>query len=427
MKPSCAPRTHRPAPTARGKALLLCALAFQLSLVVSLRTGLWERWTFDSTATHGRLGWDFYALYQAGHNLLSGVSAYESDDHRIEVVVPRHTPYRYLPFPAYTLGLVASLVRAPLAYGLWVAVLEALLIGCAAAAWRLAGGGDRGAALASAWLLFSPVYLELYLGQFSLVQAAWVLLGLWAADTAAPPRAPLLDAAWALSLLWKQNTALWLPVWVRHRRWRTLGRGGLAVFLLSAPYFALYPEALRSFAANLVSGPPSPHLGNLGARQLLYSLTSAVVPAPEWAGHALAQWALMALVVILSLRATWRDGSADLVAPLCLWTVNFFLLYHDVWEHHYVLLLPVYTALLARHPARELWLLLAVTALWTPYRLIDLRGLAAVDASMRWTPLEPRGLDILYHASKAAPALLLWAWLLRLVSRGDRHPSRSPS
>ena len=59
----------------RGRVLLALAVAFHLSMLLSWRLGLWNRFTFDSTATHGRRGWDFYALYQAGRNVLTGVTA----------------------------------------------------------------------------------------------------------------------------------------------------------------------------------------------------------------------------------------------------------------------------------------------------------------------------------------------------------------
>jgi hypothetical protein len=404
----------------RGVALLICAALFHASLGLSLRTGWWHRFTFDSTVTHGRLGWDFYALYQAGRNVLTGVSVYESADHLIDIVVPRHTPYRYLPLPACTLGVALNLVRAPVAYYLWVAFLQILLAVCAVAAWRVGGGGDRGAPLAAIWLLYTPVYLEYYMGQFSLVQAALILVMLLAAGAGlrrghAPWR---LNVAWAASLLWKQNTGLFAPLLLRQRRWRTLLVGGAAVVLLSAPYLIWYPEALGSFAGNLVSGPPGHQLGNHGVRQLLYGLSTTFLPAPDWPGHQLIQQLWVGLVLALTLWATWRQPTDDLVMPLCLWTASYFMLYHHVWEHHYVLLLPVYTVLLARERSPWLWLLLAFTAIWTPYRLIDPQGLAAVDASMRWTPLSPRWLHLLYHASKAGPTLVLWGMLWRWVAWG---------
>jgi hypothetical protein len=63
----------------------------------------------------------------------------------------------------------------------------------------------------------------------------------------------------------------------------------------------------------------------------------------------------------------------------------------------------------------------ALIAIWTPYRLVDPVGLAAYHAPMRWTPLAPPLVDVLYHASKAAPTLALFAWLVRGLLR---RPSR---
>jgi hypothetical protein len=75
-----------------------------------------------------------------------------------------------------------------------------------------------------------------------------------------------------------------------------------------------------------------------------------------------------------------------------------------------------------RSRSRGLLGLYALIAVWTPYVFIDPQGLAAYHAPLRWTPLEPRALDVLYHASKALPALLLWGYIIWLIrqSRSER-------
>jgi len=157
------------------------------------------------------------------------------------------------------------------------------------------------------------------MGQFSLVQAGLLLILLLAARQPTSPRAAQqLDISWTLSLLWKQNTALLGPLMIRRRRWRALLIAGLTVVLLSAPYFLLHPPDLfRFLAANLVSGPPSQQMGNLGMRQLLYSLSSALIPTDAWPGHLLVQRIWLGLVLVAMLWATWRDRGIDLVEPLC--------------------------------------------------------------------------------------------------------------
>ena len=403
----------------------MVALLFHLSLLLSWRLGTYHRLTFDSTATHGRRGWDFYALYQAGHNVRMGISAYESDNEVIDVVVPHYTPYRYLPLPAYTLGVLLNTLSPLWAYRIWLLTVEFVLLSCACLSSRLGRSPVERALLASLWLVFTPYYLELYLGQFSLVQAAWVL-GILLLSPRGGGRSsghrterigvPLL---WMASLLWKQNTALFVPLYLRLRRWRTLALAAFVVAATSLPYFWLYPSSWPAFAANWGAGPPGHQLGNLGVRQWLYSLASALGPGlpPEahlWLGRA---WVVLVLAV--ALWATWRSPFPDERLYLCLWMTTFFLVYHDVWEHHYVMLLPVYAVTIAKGESRWLWLLYALTACWTPYRLLDPQGLSAYHMPMRWTPLQPRILDVVYHASKALPTVALWG---HLVHRALRTP-----
>jgi hypothetical protein len=400
------------------RLLLLLAVLLHLSLLISWRTGWYHPLTFDSVATHGQRGWDFFALYQAGHNLRTGVSIYQSDNARIEVVAPVYTPYRYLPFAACTLGWLLSALPPLWAFRLWVLLVELALLASAWVCWRLGPTPTRGATAAALWLVFTPYYLELYLGQFTLMQAALALLMLLAAERL--DWGARFTLPWAASLLWKQNTALLAPVLARLRQWRPLLLGVGAVLLFSLPYFAWDRPGLAAFLGNLRSGPPAHALGNLGVRQLLYSLSSAALPQAPPVVHLWLQYVWVVGVVLLGLWITWR-GKADALLLLCLWLTSFFLLYHDVWEHHYVLLLPVYATLYRRQGGRLLLVLYALTAIWTPYGLIDPQGLAGFDMPMRWTPLAPRWVDVGYHASKALPTLVLWgylAWRLLRPARG---------
>jgi len=403
-----------------GKLLLLVALLFHFSLLISWRAGFWNRFTFDSTATRGWRGWDFFAVYQAGHNVLTGVSVYESDNDAIDVVVPRYTPYRYLPFPAYTLGVALNAVPPLWAFRLWVMLVVLVWWACAWASYRMGRDRLERALLAAMWLLFTPFYLEIYLGQFSAIQGAFVLLVLMALGGGVPRWA--LDVGWAASLIWKQNTALLGPVLLRERKWRVLLVGALAVLFTSVPYFLWYPGSLWRFAGNLASGTPSPQLGNLGVRQLVYSVTTALWPSLSGATHVWIQRAWVAAVLGVALAVTFAGRRRDPVLTACLWFTSYFLVYHHVWEHHYVMLLPVFVVLYHRY--RSPWILLAymLVAAWTPYAFIDPGGMAAYHAPMRWTPLDPPVLDVFYHASKALPALGLWiaqAWLLGRAKRPD--------
>jgi len=473
--------------------LLVLAVVLHVSLLLSWRLGFWNPFTFDSVATRGERGWDFFALYQAGHNVLTGVSAYESANDAIEVVVPRYTPFRYLPVSAYTVGVALNALPPLWAFRLWVALTEALLLGCAALSWRLAPDRRRGAVMVAMWLCFTPFYLEIYLGQFNVVQAALVLLMMaapltptlspgyrgegadasrhgplpgtpgggyrrgvasdgggapplpdpppgvpgrgsrrWAASHGdcvpplpdAPPGVPgrgsrgvVLGAAWVGSLLWKQNTGLLAPLFLRQRRWRLLAVAALAVAVTSLPYFLAQPGSLGAFLGNLSSGAPAPNLGNLGVRQFLYSLASALAPGLSPDAHLWLQRAWVVLVVAVGLGLTLRDRRPPTLLHLCLWTTSYLLIYHHVWEHHYIMALPTLVMLYRRDGSPWILGLWALLAVWTPYIAIDPGGMAAYHAPMRWTPLAPPIVDVLYHGSKALPALALWGYVVAAILR----------
>ena len=434
-------RSHRL--SSRGKALLILGLLLHLSLRISWKGGVWNRFTFDSVATQGRRGWDFYALYQAGHNVLTGASIYESDDDKIDLVVPVHTPYRYLPFPAYTLGVLLNALSPLHAFRLWMVIIHLVWLACAYFSWRTAPHRDLGAILVAMWLCFTPFYLEIYLGQFSVVQAALIFVMMYAAlrpslearaeggsrrtttqasqgGVSATPLDWRFDLAWVFSLIWKQNTALFLPLFLHLKRWFALILAGATVLVSSAPYFLRNPSAWQAFSANFYSGLPVPQLGNLGVRQLGFSLTSSLFPSLSPEAHLTLQRLWIAAVLGLGLWLTLRDWRQRVLYQLCFWTTTFFLVYHDVWEHHYVLLVPVYVCLYWQTRSRALLWLYALTAIWTPYILLDPQGLAAFHAPMRWTALQPPVLDVAYHASKALPTLLLWGCIVRLMWPGPK-------
>jgi hypothetical protein len=225
-------------------------------------------------------------------------------------------------------------------------------------------------------------------------------------------------------VLWKQNTALFLPLMVRLCRWRVLLLLGLLLVATSAPYFALVPGSLPAFLGNLRSAPPWFQLGNLGFRQLVFDAQWSLgdVLGVEWPARAyeIAQWSVVGLVIGAGLALLLLDPRPDVVAHVSLWMTAYFLVYHHVWEHHYVMLLPVLVALAMRGSARAargpgagplLWVLYALLALPTPYLCIDPQHQVAVLDAMRWTPIRPLWQDLWYHSAKALPALVLYGWL----------------
>jgi hypothetical protein len=325
-------------------------------------------------------------------------------------------------------GVLLNLFPPRWAYRLWVAYTELVLLACIALTWRVARDPNQRARLTAMWLFYTPIYLELYMGQFSLVQGALLFLMLVLASAGRLGWG--FDLAWIGSVLWKQNTGLFLPLMVRLHRWRALLLLLLLLALTSAPYFALVPGSLSAFLRNFASEPPWFQLGNLGFRQLVFDTMWSLgdvlgVELPQ-AAYLGAQWAVVIGFLALPLALLLLDHQLDVVYHLCLWTVTYFLVYHHVWEHHYVMLLPVLVALAMRRATRPrgvgresplLWVLYVLLALPTPFYLIDPRGQVTVLDAMRWTPIRPLWQDLAYHASKTVPALVLYGWLAWAILR----------
>lgn len=377
---------------------------------------------FDATVLSGGRGLDFYSIYQAGYNARQGWDIYEGDPARVTVVVPYFTPYRYLPPVAYTVGAALSLLQPLTAYKLWVVVVELTLLSCAGASFYFTRANpDLGARLAAMWLVFTPYYLELFMGQFSLIQAALIFgMLLLAGESLATAdqtlkvlntlRVSAFDTLWIASVLWKINTIVFVPVLARMKRWRTLLFGGLLTAALTLPYFAVFPAHLGDFVTNNFGNTVAVHeLGNLGFRQLVFE-TLAVLGASSTIQR-VAQLGVMAIVVLAALALTFRRQPPPLAPVLSLWLVAFFLISPQVWEHHYVMLLPVLVVAYRHRPSwwvAGLWLLFALP---TPFGFTALQPAIAANHDLRGFLLQPAWQLLWQHASKAVPAVLLFGYL----------------
>jgi hypothetical protein len=123
----------------------------------------------------------------------------------------------------------------------------------------------------------------------------------------------------------------------------------------------------------------------------------------------------------LSWAATFRRGEPDVVGLFALWSAAYFLVYDDVWEHHFVMLLPALVLLVALQPAYRLpalivWVLVAVPTLYGPFEafLSDRPPEELLlDPELYW----PKWAGVVYHATKIVPVAVLWGMLVVRLSR----------
>lgn len=410
-----------------GSRILVAAAVLHAVMLISLSTGFLNPLFDDATHRTGQ-GADFFAVYQAGTNVADGVSVYSTSPVRQEV--PYYYPYRYHPFVALTVGLAVQTVPPFAAYGLWVIILELFLLVNLRVTWSLFENKTDAMKALSLWLVFSPMYLELYMGQFSFVMASlvfWTLVA-WSRGRELPGA-----GWWTASLLVKSNSALFLPVLVRDGRWRIAAAGAVLAVLAGLPYFASVPGSYDEFARNYSERMSvSTLLGNQGFAALLGITTVRL--AGLWTGdvHELGQrvqqmdrlmevpvllWT--ALIVGTALVVTFRSKRTTGPELYILWMLAYFLFYKHVWEHQYVMLLPVFVLVYQRMKAGALplpwglfWTTFALTALPTAFVFLDI-GPVLFDPELNWGIWE----SLLFHLPKPVAVLALFAALVFLILR----------
>ena len=416
-----------------GRWALAVGLAAHLVFLVSLRTQTLNPLFIEAQRSYGQAA-DYFGIYQAGENLLAGNSIYDSEDYRNEAdrSVPYFYFYRYLPPTAYVSALGTLVLPPWAAYWSWVAINEALLL--LVAIWILRLGAYPAALRrlhAGLWIGFSPFYLEQWMGQFSFLMAVflWILFrsGMPEVTGGGPARSPGGGAlrAWIASVALKSFPALFAIPYLLRGWVRPVFVCAGAVLLIRAPDYIARPEDLRQFLAlNLHALPPGVHGGTLGASAFVRSL-GWMLPGPIsgklldfglfdlYAGN-LPVFLFSAAVAAAAFWTAFRHGRSPIALHLALWTVAFFLIFKDIWEYHYVMLLPVVTCLgLATRSRLLLWIGLLL-ALPTPYALLQQDGTLSPAAALA------------HHASKALPTLVLFLWLLRRIARRSLIGSAVP-
>ena len=175
------------------------------------------------------------------------------------------------------------------------------------------------------------------------------------------------------------------------------------------------------FAANIHGAPVQgalTHAGNLGLQGGLVSVVAQLAGQPlaelttladlPLAGRAVI-YGSQAAILVAALVATYRGR--DALPLLALWMCTFFLVYKDVWEHHYVFLLPVLVALYAHSGSPKLLWIFAFIALPTPFVLFDIEPTVygPIDPERTWGPV----VSIVYRSPKLIPLGCLWYGLCR--------------
>ena len=365
---------------------------------------------FNDAAHRVGPGADFFALYHAGVQL-EGDGRIYSWTH--DGITPPYYSFRYLPSLALTAGRAVRLVSPWTAYLIWLALLEGLLAACMLVTRRLFDGGPLVPWLWALCLAYTPLWLELFMGQFSFATGALVFLACVLA-TSKHSRWALLP--WIVSVAIKIYPAILLPLWWRKGAlWLSTGLVALLA-LGNAPGFLWLPDAWQTFKGTNFSPtwviPPNAAQYGFSFVEQVVLVRGLGVPGHLWPTiHRVGSVVIFAVALAFALR---RRGSS-LAAGAAALLLAHQLTYRDVWEHHSSMVLPMGLLLLRENLAdrRVAWTIggaLVMLALPTPFALWDLPG--ADDPAWSWNLAQ----QLAVPGAKVLPTLALFAsalWTLR--------------
>ena len=387
--------------TTKRKLILLGIIVLHVLLVLLMVSQTLSPLFNDASLRKG-IAADFFAVYQAGYNAKEGESVYLYNE---GVATPYSYPFRYLPGIAYIIGIPLTFLEPFEAYYVWVVMYEAMLAFNVYLTYKLSARFGTFLIASIPWFLFTPYLLELYMGQWTFLLASFLFYSIYGMLTLSGSK-----YLFTATPLIKPNALLFVPPLVRHRQWGVLFATAAVTALCSVPYFLLFPEDVGVFMLNFSEGLYS-HGGNFGL-QSLYAYIAIGLFGALHPGRLFLVFTLLAGILTTFLTFKYRD----VVLHFALWACLFFMIYKDVWEHHYVLLMPIFSLIIStrvtdprglmakRHlPLICSFLLIALPSLFVLELVLSPEGFQEPDAL---APL----FVIPYHSTKILGVLLLYIW-----------------
>ena len=395
---------------------LTIAIIIHIAFIVSLWTGLLNPLFYDTNFLVGQ-GADFFSYYQAGNNVLNGVDVFTVPD---SPVVPYLYPFRYLPYFAYSFGVISNLAPPIIAYWLWVGVLVVILWLAVLRTRSLAKALHRpdweGRIAMGMWFVFSPIYIELYVGQVTLFAAVLLFFALTNSSLVQGR-----DSRWSMATFWITGGLTKLipffvaPVLLGAGRARSV----LVAIVIMVVAIVVVPAGLVSLrffidfntARTMYLGP---YVGSHSLKMLLYYFFGESTN-----DFRAITGLLVGIFFLLSIFATFY--SRDVWSCAGLFSLTYFFIMTDVWEHHYTFILPllVLAWIRGRPEDRARWIPLALVLFMSlPLMpIVDFLSGAALGAHpINWSI----GWQIIYHSSKVVPSLIFYGWLLFTALQSPR-------
>ena len=382
-----------------SKVFLIIAIGIHLLFLFSLIFGFLNPFFHDSTYRLGQ-GSDFFAFYQAGYNLLFGLNPYEK--YTGYIVVPYSYNYRYLPFFAYTFGILFNLFPPVMAYWIWIILLFALIWYACWITFKICSSLNKPKWVSyiavGMWLCFSPIYLELYMGQTTLFVGILTFLSFY---LEMKNKEKYSTFFWILGSIVKFIPYVLIPSILSSGRTRKVLYNVLITILVILSFGVIYFFFFLDYNLE-TTGKFYDHNGSFDLKNIIYIIGNLFAPDDNWFLNFNRLINIIMLSTFFGLSTFATIYSRDYLVSLSLFACSFYLAFSGIWEHHYTFLLPFLVILWIREDNRYKWLLIfLLLAIPTPFYLLDSLNLWNFPFSL------------LYKCSKCIPTLLFFVLLMK--------------
>jgi hypothetical protein len=399
----------------RQNLLFIFLIILHLLLVLLMQTGVLRNFFYDSSELRKGQACDFFAIYQAGDNILCDKSLYLDTEGQS---TPYSYPFRYLPFSGYILGVFFNNFEPFTAYFIWIVFLEFILTIDIYLTLRLVKKSKNYLLSIIPWLIFSPYFLELYVGQWTFFLASLLFFTIYGLL-----KSKDIIYTFILAPLIKPNALIITPILIKQRKWRLLIYSSIAILISSFLYFYFFKDDMSVFLENFENEMYS-YGGNFGFKSLFYIIYSRYLGLP------FARSLFSLFVLTLGLYTLWLTfKSKDLIAQFTLWICFYFFIYTDVWEHHFVLMMPVFALIFTKldlsknlfNSKEILWIIISFLLVSLPSPFI-FHFFFVSNPPIEIDYLNPFYV-IIYHMIKIIGVGILYFWALNRIKRSLKESS----
>ncbi len=390
------------------KVIFLFSLLVHVLFWVSLGTGMINPLFNDSSHRIGK-GGDFFQFYQAGADVVSGCSIYRTENKKL--VIPYGALYKYPPLLGCTVGVISQTVSPWSAYRIWLVIIGCAFVVMLFLLKKIVFACDF-LPILSFSLVSTPYYLDLYHGQTNTVMAMLISMIMYGF---LKKKNLLTMIPLAVSMNIKLMTVFLIPIYLSEKKWKNLSIALVVSIGLFLPYFLFFKNDLAFFLKYVFGGAVDYfyQAGNFGVYPLLKDIISIFTYDKNIVLYTHISWivGVMAVSIVVHIYSKKRDP----VDMILLWLTTFFLVFKFVWEHHFVMLIPVLAVEYSRNNKKSvgfLWLLFAVP---TAFYFFDINlGSGYTEVQPYWSD----SISLFYHCSKILPVFVLYTLIiLRLFDR----------